>query len=193
MAAAMLVDLIWPILLLLGVEHVHIRRGAMRMTPLIFTDYPWTHSLITGIGWAVLFAMLYWGVSRYSRGAIVVGVLVISHWVLDFVVHAPDLPIYPGGGPKFGLGLWNQPIITIGIESFMLAIGILIYRDVTKPRDSVGSVVFWAFVATLAVIYIANAGGAPPPNERVLAYMALSLWLLPFWAAWFDRHREVSA
>ena len=192
MAAAMLVDLIWPILLLLGVEHVHIRRGAMRMTPLIFTDYPWTHSLITGIGWAVLFAMLYWGVSRYSRGAIVVGVLVISHWVLDFVVHAPDLPIYPGGGPKFGLGLWNQPIITIGIESFMLAVGILIYRDVTKPRDSVGSVVFWAFVATLAVIYIANAGGAPPPNERVLAYMALSLWLLPFWAAWFDRHREVS-
>jgi len=192
MAAAMLVDLIWPILLLLGVEHVHIRRGAMRMTPLIFTDYPWTHSLITGIGWAVLFAMLYWGVSRYSRGAIVVGVLVISHWVLDFVVHAPDLPIYPGGGPKFGLGLWNQPIITIGIESFMLAIGILIYRDVTKPRDSVGSVVFWAFVTTLAVIYIANAGGAPPPNERVLAYMALSLWLLPFWAAWFDRHREVS-
>ena len=72
----------------------------------------------------------------------------------------------------------------------MLAIGILIYRDVTRPRDRIGSIVFWAFVIFLAAIYIANASGAPPPNERVLAYMALSGWLLPFWAAWFDRHRE---
>ena len=192
MAAATLVDLIWPILLLLGVEHVTIRRGATRMTPLIFTDYPWTHSLVTGIGWAVLFAIVYWGVSRYSRGAIVVGLLVISHWVLDFIVHAPDLPIYPGGGAKFGLGLWNQPIVTIGVESFLLAMGILIYRDISKPRDRIGSIAFWAFIATLAAIYIANASGTPPPNERVLAYMALSGWLLPFWAAWFDRHREVT-
>ena len=192
MAAAMLVDLIWPILLLLGVEHVQLRRGATRMTPLVFADYPWTHSLVTGIGWAVLFAIVYWGVSRYGRGAIVVGLLVISHWVLDFIVHAPDLPLYPGGGAKYGLGLWNQPIVTIGIESFMLAIGILIYRDVTKPRDRIGSIGFWLFIVFIGAIYIANASGTPPPNERVLAWIALSAWLLPLWAGWFDAHREAS-
>jgi hypothetical protein len=191
MAAVMLVDLIWPIFLLLGIEHVRIQRGAMRMSPLIFTDYPWTHSLIMGLGWAVLFAVVYWGVSRYGRGALVVGLCVLSHWLLDFVVHGRDLPLLPGGGPKVGLGLWNVPIATFGIESAMLAIGILIYRDTTKPRDRIGSIAFWAFVVTLAAIYIASASGAPPPNERVLAYMALSGWLLPFWAAWFDRHREV--
>ena len=191
MAAAMLVDLIWPVLLLLGVEHVRIQPGATRMTPLDFYDYPWTHSLAMGFAWGILFAIVYWGTSRYGRGAIAVGLLVVSHWVLDFVVHRPDLPLFPGGGPKFGLGLWNVPIATIGIESAMLAIGILIYRDTTKPRDRIGSIAFWALVALLAAIYIANASGAPPPNTRVLAYMALSGWILPFWAAWFDRHREV--
>ena len=191
MAAAMFVDLIWPILLLLGVEHVRIQRGATRMSPLDFYDYPWTHSLVMGLGWAILFGGIYWAVSRYGRGAIVVGACVLSHWLLDFVVHRPDLPLFPGGGPKLGLGLWNMPIATLGIESAMFAIGILIYRDMTRPRDRIGSVAFWAFVALLAAIYIANASGTPPPNTRVLAYMALTLWILPFWAAWFDRHRLV--
>ena len=191
-AAAVFLDLIWPIFLMLGIEHVEIRRGATRMTPMVFSDYPWTHSVVTGIGWSVLFAIVYFAVSRYGRGALVVGLLVISHWVLDFVVHAPDLPLYPGGSPKFGLGLWNQPIVAIGIESFLMAVGILIYRDTTKPRDRVGSVVFWAYVVTLAAIYIANASASPPPNMLVLECMTFTLWLLPFWAAWFDRHREVT-
>src|SRR5205814_5786356 len=161
------------------------------MSPLDFYDYPWTHSLVMGIGWAILFGGIYWAVSRYGRGAIVVGACVLSHWVLDFIVHRPDLPLFPGGGPKVGLGLWNAPIVTIGIESAMLAIGILIYRDTTKPRDGIGSIGFWALIVLLAGIYIANASGTPPPNARVLAYMALTLWVIPFWAAWFDRHRVV--
>jgi hypothetical protein len=192
MAAVMLVDLIWPIFLLLGIEHVRIAPGATRFTPLDFIDYPWTHSLIMGIAWGVLFGVVYWGVSRYGRGALVVGLCVVSHWVLDLIVHRPDLPLLPGGGPKVGLGLWNAPIATIGVESVMLAGGILIYRDSTKPRDRIGSIGFWAFVVALVAIYIANATGAPPPNVRVLESMALSGWLLPFWAAWFDRHREAT-
>ena len=192
MAAAIFVDLLWPIFLIFGVEHVAIFHGATRMTPLIFYDYPWTHSLLMGIAWAILFAMVYWGVSRYGRGAIVVGLLVISHWVLDLIVHVPDLPLVPGSGPKLGLGLWNYPLVTIGIESFLLAVGILTYRDVTKPRDRVGSIAYWALVVTLVGIYIASIGGPAPPNLRVLEYMGLSGWLIPFWAGWFDRHREVT-
>jgi hypothetical protein len=188
-AAVMLPDLIWPIFLLLGIEHVRIRPRATRFTPLDFYDYPWTHSLVMTIAWGVAFAIAYWAVTRYGRGAVVVALCVISHWVLDFIVHRPDLPLWPGG-PKFGLGLWNHPVATIGIESAMLAIGILIYRDVTKPRDRIGSIAFWAFVVFLAAIYAANAAGPIPPNWRAIAYLGLSAWLLPWWAWWFDRHRE---
>jgi len=192
MAAVMLVDLIWPILLMLGVEHVRIQRGATRFTPLDFIDYPWTHSLVMGIAWGVLFAIVYFAITRYGRGAIVAGLCVVSHWVLDLIVHRPDLPLFPGGGPKLGLGLWNSPPATIAVESAMFAIGILIYRDTTKAIGRIGSIAFWAFVVLLAAIYVSNASGAPPPNLRVLEWMALSGWTLPFWAAWFDRHREAN-
>ncbi len=190
MAAVMLLDLIWPIFLLLGVERVRIRRGVTRFSPLDLYDYPWSHSLALSIAWGILFALLYWVVTRYGRGALVIALCVISHWLLDFIVHRPDLPLWPHG-PRVGLGLWNSPIATIGIESAMLAIGILIYWDFTAPRDRIGSIAFWAFVVTLAALYIATASGVPPPNWRVLAYMGLSGWLIPFWAAWFDAHREV--
>ena len=193
MAAAMFVDLLWPILLLLGIEHVRIQRGATRFSPLDFYDYPWTHSLVMGIAWGILFAIVYWAVTRYGRGALVVGLCVVSHWLLDFIVHRPDLPLFPGGGPKVGLGLWNSPIATIGIESAIFAISILIYRDTVKPRDRIGSVAFWAFVLFLAAVYIASASGAPPPSVRALAYVGLAGWILPFWAGWFDRHREANA
>lgn len=192
MAAPMLLDLLWPIFLLLGIEHVRIQPGATRFTPLDFYDYPWSHSLLMSIVWGVAAAVIYFAIARYGRGALIVFVGVVSHWIFDFVTHRPDLPLWPGG-PKVGLGLWNSPPATIVIESALFAVGILIYRDVTRPRDRIGSVAMWAFILTLAVIYIANAAGTPPPNERVLALMALSTWLLPLWAWWFDRHREAAA
>jgi len=191
-AAVMLPDLIWPLFLILGVEHVRIRLGATLMTPLEFYDYPWTHSLVTTAGAALLVAILYWSISRNGRGAVVVGFCVLSHWLLDFVVHTRDLPLFPGGGPKFGLGVWNHRVLSIVIESALFAASIVIYRDVTKARDRIGSIVFWAYVITLAAIYVSSTRGVPPPNLRTLEYMALSGWLLPFWAAWFDRHREVT-
>jgi membrane-bound metal-dependent hydrolase YbcI (DUF457 family) len=191
MGAAMLADLIWPILLLLGVEHVRIHPGDTRFTSLAFIDYPWTHSLAMSLALAVVVALLYWAITRYGRGAAVVGVCVFSHWVLDWITHRPDLPLYPNG-PKVGLGLWNHPIATIGVESAMFAVGILLYRDATKPRDRIGSVAMWVFIVFLAAIYIVNASGAPPPNERALTWGALAAWLLPIWAWWFDRHRDLA-
>ena len=189
MAAAMLADLIWPILLLLSVEHVRIHRGDTAFTSLQFTDYPWAHSLAMSLALSVVAAVVYWIMTRYGRGALVVALCVFSHWVLDWITHRPDLPLYPNG-PKVGLGLWNHPMATIGVEAAMFAVGILIYRDTTKPRDRIGSIGMWAFIIFLAAIYIVNASGAPPPNERALAWGALSAWLLPLWAWWFDRHRS---
>ena len=192
MAAAMLADLIWPVLLLAGVEHVRIHRGDTAFTSLQFIDYPWTHSLAMSLALSIVVALLYWAITRYGRGAFVVALCVFSHWVLDWITHRPDLPLYPGG-PKVGLGLWNKPIATIGVEAAMFAVGILIYRDTTKPRDRIGSIGMWLFILVLAAMYVVNASGAPPPNERALAWGALGAWLLPLWAWWFDRHRRSAA
>jgi len=188
MAAAMLLDLIWPIFVLTGIEHVRIAPGATRLSPLDFTYYPWTHSLAMACAWAVAFALVYFAFSRYGRGAIVVGLAVVSHWVLDWVTHRPDLPLWPHG-PRVGLGLWNQPILSLGIESALFAVGILFYRDVSKPVDRIGSIGFWSLVVLLVALFVVMAAGAPPQNVRQIGWLGLSGWLIPFWAAWFDRHR----
>ena len=187
-AAPMLLDLLWPIFLLTGVERVRIQRGVMKMSPFDFVSYPWSHSLVMAIVWGLLFGGIYAIATRYVRGGIVLFFGVVSHWVCDWIVHRADLPLYPGG-PKFGLGLWNHPVAALGIESAMFAIAVLVYRDITRPRDAIGSVAMWAFVIFLAAIYVFTASGSPPPDVRSTAYAGLALILLPFWAAWFDRHR----
>src|SRR3954470_21958054 len=107
--AAQLVDLLWPIFLLLGWEQVRITPSANPFLVLDFTSYPWSHSLAMGLVWGAAFGALYFAVTKYGRGALVVGLLVPSHWILDFFAHRPDLPLYPGGAERLGLGLWNNP------------------------------------------------------------------------------------
>src|SRR5260221_4398921 len=159
----MLVDLIWPIFHLLGIEHVRIRPGMTRLTPLDFYDYPWTHSLAMSLAWSVAFGLLYYAIARYGRGALILGLGVLSHWVLDFFVHRPDLPLWPGG-PKVGLGLWNHPMAEMAIEAGLFALGILLYRDTTKPLDRTGSARLWAFLNLFAADFRPNPRGPTPPN-----------------------------
>src|SRR6476646_10437956 len=106
--AAQFLDFLWPAFLLLGIEHVRIVPGATTVSPLEFTDYPISHSLLMATVWAVLFGGVYYGLRRNARSALVVGTAVISHWVLDFIVHRPDLQLYPGSEVRVGLGLWNS-------------------------------------------------------------------------------------
>ena len=179
-AAPNLLDLLWPIFLLLGIEHVRVQKGATPFLNLDFYDYPWSHSLLMSIVWGALFALGYWLVTRYAAGALMLGALVVSHWVIDFLVHVPDLPLWPGG-PKAGLGLWNHTLATIVIESLMFVIGVALYL-----RKHRGTLALWSLVIFLIVIYIASLLGPPPPNERVIAWSALLLWLLPLWGAWIE-------
>src|SRR5205085_9114536 len=106
--AAQFIDLLWPTLLLVGLEQVRIAPGATRVTPLDFVNYPISHSLAAVIGWGVLFAALYRFLRRYPRAALVLGLAVASHWFPDLVVHRPDLTLYPGSMEFFGFGLWNS-------------------------------------------------------------------------------------
>ena len=190
MAAPNLLDLLWPIFLLLGWEQVRIEPGNTAFTPLDFVSYPISHSLLTACGWGALFALLYWARTRYTRGAVVIGLSVVSHWVLDFVTHRPDMPLYPGG-PKFGLGLWNSVPATVCIEVGMYVVGAWLYHSSTRARDRTGSYALWVFLAFGLLAYIGNILGPPPPNTRAIAFVTLTLWLVPVWAWWIDRHRAV--
>jgi len=190
MAAPNLLDLLWPIFLLLSWEQVRIEPGNTAFTPLDFVSYPISHSLLTASGWGALFALLYWARTHYTRGAVVIGLSVVSHWVLDFITHRPDMPLYPGG-PKFGLGLWNSVPATISVEVPMYVVGAWLYLSMTRARDRTGSYALLAFLAFGLVTYVANILGPPPPNPRAIAFVTLTLWLVPVWAWWIDRHRTV--
>jgi hypothetical protein len=95
--AAEFVDALWPIFLMAGIEHVRIAPGITRVSPLGFYDYPISHSLVTVIGWAAGFGIVYFALRRYASGAWVAAALVLSHWFLDALVHRPDMPVTPPG------------------------------------------------------------------------------------------------
>jgi len=189
--AAQFIDLLWPTLLLVGLENAEISPGITRVTPLDFTDYPISHSLLTVFLWAVLFSGAYYLIRRYPRGAWVCGVAVVSHWVLDLLVHRPDLPLAPGGSSYVGLGLWSSLPATLVVELAIFAIGIGIYCRTTSASDRVGSVGLWILVAFLLVIYFASIFGQPPPSIRAVAWVGQTQWLLIVWGYWVDRHREI--
>jgi hypothetical protein len=190
LAAASMLDLLWPIFILLGWEQVRIQPGNTRFTPLDFVSYPISHSLAAAIGWATLFALAYYAFTHYGRGAIFIWLGVVSHWLLDWISHRPDLPLYPGG-PRFGLGLWNSTIATVIVEGLMYALGVWIYLRVTRPKDGIGKWGLLSFVTAVAAFYVANIFSPPPPSVRMLGIGALVLSaVLVLWAGWADRHRE---
>ncbi|MGZ5101344.1 MAG: metal-dependent hydrolase [Usitatibacter sp.] len=183
-------DAVWPLLVIAGIERVEIAPGITRMTPLDFVYYPWSHSLLFAIGWGIAFAVAYWLLRRSARAAILLGAIVVSHWVLDWVVHRPDLPLYPGEANRHGLGLWNEPVAALAIEAVLFAGGIYIYLTSSRSRDRIGIPAFWALVAVLLAAYLGAVFGPPPPSAQAVAYTSLIGYLMVAWGWWIDRHRE---
>ena len=189
--AAQFTDLVWPTLLLLGLETVEIAPGITRVTPLDFTSYPITHSLLAVLAWGALFAAAYALLKKYPKGAWVCGAAVVSHWVLDLLTHRPDLPIVPGGAARVGLGLWNSLPGTLIVEVGIFAVGVWLYLRTTRATDRVGTISFWSLVGFLLLVYLGNLLGAPPPDSTAIAWVGQAQWLLVIWAYWVDRHRMV--
>jgi membrane-bound metal-dependent hydrolase YbcI (DUF457 family) len=189
MMAPMLLDLLWPFALLLGVEHVRIDPGNTAVTPLDLYDYPYTHSLLTAVGWSVLFAVIVLATVRDRRSAVVAGAAVFSHWVLDWVTHRPDMPLYPGSDKYVGLGLWNSLIGTMVVELLMFAGGVALYLTTTRASHRRGSFALWALVVFLLVVYAGALFGPPPPSTRAIAIAALVAWVFVPWAYFIDRNR----
>jgi hypothetical protein len=190
--AAQWLDLLWPALVLTGLEEVRVAPGDTAFTPLAFVYYPWTHSLALVLVWAVLLGGAYgWRTGR-AREAWVVGALVASHWLLDLLTHRPDLPLAPGAA-RVGLGLWNSVPGTLLVEVTLFVAGVLLYASATHSRSRAGEVALWLLVLTLGAIYAANLLGPPPPSPRAIGAAGLLQWLFIAWAVYIDRRRELVA
>jgi len=189
LAAPQVLDLVWPVLVLTGVEHVEVAPGNTAFTPLAFTYYPWSHSLVAALLWATATMLIVHAITPGSwRPAAFAGALVVSHWVLDVVSHRADMPLWPGSA-RLGLGLWQSIPATMVVEIAMYAIGAGLYLTATRAIDRLGRTLPWILIVLLFVIYLGNAFGPPPPSGTAVAAAALALWLIPLAGFWIERHR----
>jgi hypothetical protein len=188
--AAQWLDLLWPTLLLLGVERVRIDPGNTAFTPLDFVAYPLSHGLLAVVVQALVFGALVRWVSGSRRNGFVAGALVVSHWLLDLLTHRPDLPLLPGSETRVGLGLWNSVPATVVVEVGLFVVALWIYVRTTEPRDRIGSIGLGALAAFLLLIYAGNLFGPPPPDVPTIAWAGQAQWLIVLWGYWIDRHRE---
>ncbi len=188
--AAQLPDVIWPVLVLAGLEKVEIHPGDTAFTPLNFVSYPWSHSLLLVILTGAVAGYCYRAGTKDLRGGRAVMFLAVSHWVLDWLSHRADLPLYPGGS-LYGLGLWNSVPATLVIEGALFAAGIALYLQATQAKDRAGHYAFWSLIAFLTVIYVANLKGSPPPSDSAIAWVGIIGAVVLFaWAQSADRHRQ---
>ncbi len=190
--AAQFLDLLWPTLLLLGLERVRIEPGITTVTPLAFEHYPISHSLLAVFGWAAVVGALHFWLKGDRKAALVLGALVVSHWLLDLVVHRPDLPLMPGDSPLVGLNAWSSLPLTLLLESSLFALGVWFYARTTTPLDAAGRWGFYGLAAFLALVYAGNVFGAPPPSAAAIAWVGEAQWLLVLWGYWLDKHRHAA-
>lgn len=189
--AAQWPDLLWPLFLMLGWEQVRIVPGITAVSPLDFTSYPLTHSLLADFGWGLLLAGLYLIVKKNLRGAFIIWACVLSHWLLDFISHRPDLPLYPGS-QLVGLGLWNSVSATLLVEGGLFVACAVIYSRTTRPRDKVGEYSYKTFIALFVLIYLASLMGPPPPSVNAVEWAGVLSWVFLAWAYWIDDHRTLT-
>jgi len=190
-AATFALDLIWPVLLLLGLERVRIAPGHTAFTPLAFEHYPWSHSLSMAVVWGVVLGRASVFLLKRSAAGLVIGAVIVSHWLLDYVTHAPDLPLWPGG-PLVGLGLWNSVPGTILVEGALFAGAIAAYVRGARPRGAAGVWSLWSLIAFTSAIWISSPWAPPPPSVRAIAFVGLALWLFVPWGSWIERNRATT-
>lgn len=187
--AVQFLDFIWPIFVLLGIETVRIEEGITALVPFDFTHYPYSHSLLMTVVWSLLFGFVYFISTKNRQNSIILGLLVFSHWVLDLIVHRPDLPLSPFSDHKVGLGMWNYPLLEIVFEFGIFLLGVYLYYTSKKPKKQFS---FWSLVVVLLIFQIMNFVGPPAPDVNAIAWGTNMMWLFVVWAWWIEREAPQS-
>jgi hypothetical protein len=187
--AVQLLDVFWSIFVLIGLEKVRIVPGFTRTNPLDLYYMPFTHSLISALAWSVLAGVAYRVWKGPSMGGLVVGAAVFSHWVLDLIVHVPDLPLFDNRF-KVGFGLWNQPIIALLLEAALLNTGLFFYLRSTVRTKRGGTAGFVLFSVFLVALQLMVFFGSPPSSATAAALTALIGYSLgAAIPAWLEKRR----
>jgi hypothetical protein len=192
-AAVQFLDLLWPPLVLAGIERVRVDPGNTAFTPLDFVHYPYSHSLLMAAVWSVGFAAVHYWRRRDAATAAWLGGAVFSHWVLDWISHRADLPLAPGVDVYVGVGLWNSVAATLAVEGGLFAVALALYVSRTRASSRAGTWGLAALAGVLAAIYLGNLAAVPPPGATAVALAGLGLWLFVAWGWWVGRHRVAAA
>jgi len=188
--AAMLADLLWCVFTIAGVEHVEFRQAMGAGNYFHASDIAFSHSLLMDTVWGALFGGAYFLRRRSPRGAWILFAAVVSHWILDWIAHRPDMPLAPGAHMFFGLGLWTSIPATIVVEGGFWLAAVILYARAFRPRGRAGSFVYWTAVVLLTFAWYANISGPPPANEHSAAYQSLIFFSLAVaWGYWINRLR----
>jgi membrane-bound metal-dependent hydrolase YbcI (DUF457 family) len=192
-ASAEMADILFPVFVVLGWESAGFTAGPNKFLSLTLDHYPISHSLLALVVWGAVVGLLYRWRRGYGRGALAISALVVSHWVLDFVTHRPDMPLWPGG-PKVGLELWASVPGTVVVEGLLFAVGVWLYAGASRARDAAGRWGLMGYVAVLVLLYVASLlpMRAPSPPQFAVVGLLLTAAILAF-AAWVDRHRDAAA
>jgi hypothetical protein len=193
--AVQLLDFLWAPFVLLGIEKVRIVPGITATSPLDLYYMPYTHSLIGALVWSGVGFAIYRiaAGARVSRAAaLLVGFAVFSHWILDLIVHRPDLAIYDDA-LKVGFGLWNYKALEFALEIGILVIGIIIYlkRNILSVPRKIGIVVFG--IVLILIQTQTTFGSRPLSSGRVVAITALIFYTLFAAVAFFLENRRRKA
>jgi len=190
MIAAQLVDWAFFGFLLLGVEHMRFSPGISAMNPMDLYDMRYTHSLLGSLGFAAVFAALVWMASRDRLAALLAGAVVLSHWLLDLLVHVPDLTL-AGSPPKLGFGLWNHPAIEMPLELGITFGALWLYTRARRPAPLRIAVVAAVLVLLQAINWFGPVEPEVTAGTSYLAFFAYSLATLAAW--WMGKSAQNSA
>ena len=192
--AVQFVDVLWAIFILTGIEKVRISPGITATNPLDLYYMPYTHSLLAALIWSGV-AFVGYKFFRRNRGyaAFLLAAAVFSHWVLDLVVHRPDLPLYDDTY-KVGFGVWNYPALALTLEASLLFGGIFLYLRSSIPVSLIGKFGVPIFGVMLLLLQAMVFFGAPPASPSAAALTALfSYVVLSGVAYWLEKKRLRSA
>lgn len=180
--AVQLLDVIWGPLVALGIEKVRIVPGFTATNPLDLYYMPYTHSLVAAVLWSAGALVAYRWLAKpgpAGRAALIVGLAVFSHWVLDLVMHRPDLPLYDNTA-KVGLGLWNYRAVALTLEIATLLAGLWLYARSANARP----VRMAVFCLVLIGIHVLSLVGPVPPSDKALGWTALVGYVVLAATAW---------
>ncbi len=181
-------DIVFTVLAFAGIEKIRIVPGITAVNPFDMYYYPFSHSLMWIMIWAILFAGIYFLIRRDTRSSIVLGLCVLSHWVFDFISHRPDVEIIPGIGSPVGLGLWNSFAGTVIVELAVFVTGLIIYLNATQPRRKIGYLILSLFVLFNGFMFMGWLMGPPPQDMNSMFIMSGIMQLIGLALAYWSDH-----